>query len=527
MNIFLVDDEMGIVEGLKTIIRRHIPECNVVGTAYNGVEGARLIKDAKPDIVITDIRMPQADGLEMIQRLKAAGCPAKFIILSGYAEFEYARKGIHLGVQFYINKPVEEEELQDCVRRVMAEIDAERAKLREVDRLREQVHSKLAESVLRDVIDAGGEDPAHLKPLLGTIGFPLMEEGYICALLEFDTGADALQEERIEALYREIEMSLHPYRHIYCFRYAASQLAVIVGGGGLEERAFARAVKGIKENLLNRLKLPVLAGTGLVYDTVGGISKSFEEARQALSYRALTGKHEVIAYSDIAGHQEEHRVIVSAELIAVLETCIDNNDPGGSLAAIDTIFASLAAEKSLSLAALQSQCLTILLSSLRKLPFHQLQHHDFLNNHILPLDGIARFKTMDQLRDWLSEAARRIIAFKSDHRMSRKKDVIAEVKEYVAEHYRENISLAELSGRFFINPYYLSQLFKQKTGGTYLNYLAKTRIDKACELLEQTELKVYEICQLVGYTDANYFARLFEKQVGLKPTEFRRRQSGL
>jgi len=404
MNIFLVDDEMGIVEGMKTVIRRHIPECEVIGIAHNGLEGARLIQDAQPDIVITDIRMPQADGLEMIERLKAAGCRAKFIVLSGFAEFDYARKGIHLGVQFYINKPVEEEELRDCVRQVMAEINSERAKLREVDQLKEQVHSKLTESVLRDMIDAGGEDPAYLLPMLGTIGFPLAGTRYCCALLEFETGTDALQEGRIEVLYREIESCLHLYMNVYRFRYVGSQIVVIVTGDlSLEEREFARSVGKMKENFLSRLSLPMSAGISSVHDTVSGISKSFEEARQALS------------------------------------------------------------------------------------------------------ESILKF-----------------IEFKSTHKMSRKKDVITEVKEYVVEHYQENISLADLSGRFFINPYYLSQLFKQKTGGTYLNFLAKTRIDKACELLEKTELRVYEICQMVGYTDTHHFTRLFEKLVGCKPTEYRK-----
>ena len=106
MRLILVDDEKGIVDGLKKMISRYIPECEVVGTAYNGLEGFKLIQKMHPDIVITDIRMPQTDGLDMIRMLKDVSIQTKFILLSGYADFEYARRGMQLGVQFYINKPV-------------------------------------------------------------------------------------------------------------------------------------------------------------------------------------------------------------------------------------------------------------------------------------------------------------------------------------------------------------------------------------------------------------------------------------
>jgi two-component system response regulator YesN len=124
------------------------------------------------------------------------------------------------------------------------------------------------------------------------------------------------------------------------------------------------------------------------------------------------------------------------------------------------------------------------------------------------------------------QVIRGVIAFKTEHDLSRKKDVISEIKAYVTKHYNEQISLADLAARFFISPYYLSQLFKRKTGGNYLNYLTQIRIDKAKELLENTDLKVYEVCQMVGYTDTQHFARMFEKLTGCKPREFRRNLPG-
>jgi two-component system response regulator YesN len=525
LKVFLVDDEKGIVDGLHKLIGRYIPECEIVGVAYNGLEGARLIQERQPDIVITDIRMPHADGLDMISRLKTAGCQAKFILLSGYADFEYARQGMRLGVTFYLNKPVEEEELRDCVCKVMEAIRDERAKLQEVDDLKQEVHSHVLESALRDIIDAGSDNPVYVGELLHLARIPQERSRFLCVLLEFDGSLSTLMESGLNWVFSQVDRALRQYRAVYRFRYSGTQVAVVVTDGAfIEYEGLLRAVNRLKESVFREIKLSMTVGIGTVKEQAGDISLSFEEARQALSYKVIRGVGAVIPYPEIADLMVG-RPIVSEELIDKLEAALDNTDEDGCVGAIREIFRWIGTEHGMRPADLQLQCLNILLSSVRKMSFQQLQQNDLLGHHILSLEGISRFTTLDRLEEWMIEVIKGIICFKLEHHIPKKKDVIAEIKEYVTEHYDEAISLAELSARFFINPYYLSQLFKQKTGDTYLNFLAQVRINKAKELLEKTDLKVYEICKTVGYSDAQHFARLFEKLTGCKPSEYRRKHS--
>ncbi|MBW4085073.1 response regulator [Paenibacillus sp. S150] len=525
MNIALIDDEPGILEGLKLIVKRNLPECKVIGTAHNGVDGIRLIREKKPDIVLTDIRMPQADGLEMIGALKAGGCTARFIILSGYADFEYAKKGMQLGVQFYVTKPVEEEDLQRSVRSLIAEILGERARLRQMNELKEEIRSRTAEQMLRDILDAGSDSPAYLQELGGDYPFGRPGFRYLCALIEFD-GLTELRPDKLQLLYGTLDSGLKAYKAVYRLRYVGSQVAVVVcHDKELDEARMVRSLEAVKNTVTLAAGLTLSVGVGSVCMGRDGIGKSFDEARQALSCKVLKGCGTVLSYSATV-RSGGSRNAVPEQHIARLEACVDNEDTAGSVQVIREIFESLAADSSLSLADLQYQCLNILLSSVRKMPFHQLQQNDTLGRTILSLEGISRFRTLEQLRDWLTEIIGRIIEFKSVRNTAKKKDHIAEIKEYVSEHYHESISLAELSGRFYINPYYLSQLFKQKTGDTYLNYLINLRMGKAKELLEKTDLKVYEICQRVGYSDTNHFARLFERHTGRKPTEYRKNPAG-
>ncbi|MBP1966842.1 response regulator [Paenibacillus aceris] len=522
MKLILVDDERVIADGLQKMISRYIPECEVIGVAYNGLEGFKLIQKRQPDIVITDIRMPQADGLEMIKMLKEAGCQTKFILLSGYADFEYARRGMQLGVQFYINKPVEELELRDCVCQLMEAIRAEKAKLQEVDDLKMEAHSRIQESALWDILDVGNDNTVQVEELLRGAGIPTEGYCFVCAQLEFDNHLGPLKEFGLDPVFRQVERALGRYGAVYRFRYSGSQVAVVVAHGeDIEYGELVLAVHRLKEAVFRELKLSMTVGIGTVQERAAGICKSFEEARYALSYKVIKGVDAVIPFPEIIS-LTKHRHPVPEEMIAKLEAGIDNMDEEGCVFTIREIFRWMEPESRMSPADLQLQCLNILLSSVRKMSFQQLEQNDFLGRNILSLEGISRFRTLERLEEWMVQIIREIITFKLEHNIPKKKDIIAEIKDYVSKHYDEPISLADLASRFFISPYYLSQLFKQKTGDTYINFLAQCRIGKAKELLERTDLKVYEICRKVGYSDTQHFARLFEKLTGFKPSEYRK-----
>ncbi|MCG7381601.1 response regulator [Paenibacillus sp. ACRRY] len=522
MKLILVDDEKGILEGLKKMIDRYIPECEVVGTAYNGREGFELIQKWQPDIVITDIRMPQVGGLEMIQMLKEVDIQSKFILLSGYADFEYARKGMQLGVNFYINKPVEEQELRDCVCQVMDTIRIERSKVQEMDALKLASYQRIQEDGLRDILDMGN-DHTEIAEELQRIGcMPKQGTQFTCILIEIRSKADRLKELGFDPVFRQIDLVFRQYSNVYRFRYSGAQIAVIVmHDEALESRDMVNTTQRLHEVLFRQLNVSSVIGIGSVQNRPGGVSQSFEEARNALSYQVIKGAEPIISFTQIMNLTGKSE-LVTEEMIADLEAAIDNMDERESVDMIHRIFRKIEADSGFSPADLQLQCLNILLLSIRKVSFQQLQQNRLLSRQLLSLEGISRFKTLASLEQWMVEVIGGIIGFLLEQRTPKKKDMISEIKEYVTDHYDEPISLAELAARFYMNPYYLSQYFKQKTGETYLNFLTHIRISKAKELLEQTDMKVYEICHKVGYSDAQHFARMFEKWTGFKPREYRK-----
>ncbi|BFT74437.1 response regulator [Paenibacillus sp. P36] len=522
MKVILVDDEKSIVEGLKRMVNRYIPECEVIGTAHNGLEGFKLIQTLQPDFVITDIRMPQADGLEMISMLKDEGSSIPCILLSGYTDFEYARRGMQLGVRFYINKPVEIDQLRESVYQVMDAIRADKAKVQEVNELKQEVLSRKQEKAWRDVLDLGNDNSELVEELLQVAQIPMEGAFFGSVLLEFDSNVDGSKEFGLHPVFDHIDRAFKHYRGVFRFRYTGAQVAVILANDkSIKNEDVVQACVLLKQAVYQDLKLSMTIGIGTIQKRVVGVSQSFEEACYALSYKVIKGTNAVIPFPEITNLTGPSHA-VPTELIDKLETGLDNMDEAGCVDIIREIFRRMEAEKSMRPADLQSQCLNILLSSVRNMSFQQLQQNDFLGRHILSLDSISRSRTLEQLEEWTVKVIRGIISFKLEHNIPKKKDIITEIKEYMTKHYHEPIKIADLAARFFISPYYLSQFFKQKTGETYVNFLTQIRINKAKELLQNTDLKVYEICQMVGYSDTQHFARLFEKLAGCKPREYRK-----
>ena len=129
--------------------------------------------------------------------------------------------------------------------------------------------------------------------------------------------------------------------------------------------------------------------------------------------------------------------------------------------------------------------------------------------------------TLYELENWTFNLLKGAGELLESESMNGRRDLIAEAKAYIQEHFTGNITLNEIAEKFYVNPYYFSQLFKKKTGTTYQKYLTELRIRRAETLLRTTDLRVYEICEQVGYTDPNYFSRLFERSTGRKPAAYR------
>ena len=515
--VLVVDDEPSITEGISFLIDRLIPDCEVVALAYDGAEGFQKAISLKPDIIITDIRMPEVDGFEMIRRLKETDFQSRFIILSGHAEFAYARTAIKLGVEEYITKPVEEDELCLVLNKACNLVKEERRKHEQV----QEMERAMMEYTLKDILESTEAKSEINKKRLQGLGIPASHKWYVGAVVENnDKNAAEIRNDFMDGLKRLME------RHIaFCpvkIAVPVSDISiVIIVAHDADYQKLSDNMGKLRADLSRTLEVSINIGMGRMYHRIEDIRESFEEARCALNYKIIKGLDCVITYDQIYDIDSKPKM-VAAEDIKRFESYIDSMDDKGCKLVIDDIFRKVEKEKDLTLTDLQLLSLNLILSGMRKMSFMQIQLNEYLGKNIFSLESIAKFQTTTQLKNWIFNMLKSMNELMLKNTVPEKRDVIEEAKEYMCRNFNKNISLKELSERFFINPYYFSQLFKKKTGETYQNYLIKLRVDRAKKLLEETDLKIYEICELVGYTDINHFNKIFERVVGRKPSEYKK-----
>ena len=503
--VLIAEDEKEKAKGIAYLVEKYSPECTPVLLAHDGQEGYEKALAEKPDIILTDIRMPVMDGLEMIRALREAEFPAEFIVLSGYAELSYAKRAIELGVRDFITKPVDEKELSKTLSKVCKEI-AERRKTEDsLSRLNDDMRNY----ALRDFLTGGIDSQHKVGEYLAQRNVLDVYGQYSCILIEWEEGNPEIEEGLLS----------QNGRFLYGIKMGNAQAAVIVGGKNLsleEKKNLLRNYYASGEDKRGEISV----GIGSTYEDYTQLPKAYEEARVALNYRILKGSSTEILFEELYDMENRTDLLTEKETEQLKER-IDRFDQDGFCIAVKGIFQRVLSENNLSLSELQKLSLNIVLLGLHNIPTAQLQLNEYFGKNLFTLKSIEKFKTIEQLENWIMNMVSSMNEVMLKDIVPKKKDVIVDAKEYIRKNYDQNITLNDISKQFYINPYYFSQLFKKKTGVTYQKYLTDYRVDRAKKLLAETELRIYEVCRLVGYSDVNHFNQVFERAEGMKPSEYR------
>lgn len=510
--IIIIDDEKNIREGLKVIFDWNKYDCEVIATLEDGKEGLEAALALQPDIIVTDIKMPIMDGLEMIKQLIQHNCRSKLIILSGYSEFQYAKKAIALGVKSYLLKPIDEEELDTCLSLIIDEINKEKQVKQSFVEFKERIET-FRDLALKDIVDGCTQNDEEIKTILDALGCSFQSNDYVSAIIEISDRSLCYSRRDILSLEQQLTDHQSP---VYLFSYGEHQIGCIICNNPRRTDYYYKFHDTISHFFMKQ----VIFAVGNTYKNLGQLSQSFNEARFALGYKLIKGSHCVLIHEKIT-EETQTTNSYSQEIFEQLDHYIDRLDFESATKLIKDYFRNLKTTEKVSLLDLQLNCLYFIIPTIRSLPSIQDKLTELLGKNFLSLDEIFRFNTLDELVNWLTNMIASIIELKRQHRPYQQGEVIDDIKAYIDKHYSENITLSSIADVFFISPYYLSQLFKSKTGQNYLKYLTHKRVEAGKELLQNSNLKIYEVASQVGYDNTKYFSKIFEKHVGCKPSVFR------
>ncbi|MDR1638452.1 MAG: response regulator, partial [Clostridiales bacterium] len=382
-SVVVVEDEPDIANGLKKLVERLSPECKVVGVAHDGEEGMQKIQYFNADIVLTDIRMPGMDGIEMIKRLKSLGCNAQFVILTGYAEFSYARSAVRLGVCDYLTKPIEEDELSFILHKIGSSLEDSHRSMSHIESLegKIEIYSKsIREYELKSFLESDETDQKLILSEIKRFGFP-MDASYGCAMVEFAESES------------DLSSVLDLSQNYWLFPCQKNTTAVFVAFDSEPNW------EGFWQSIHQTLKDKACIGLSEIHQSAAKLREAYLEARHALNYKVIRGSA-LISYSDVKQFRGVG-VTVSPSNLKRLEECMDAMDNDELAIVINSIFKELSQMTDLSLTDLQLVSLDLILAGVRKIPCLRMQLNSFLGKNILSLDSIANFQTMDELSNWI------------------------------------------------------------------------------------------------------------------------------
>lgn len=532
LRILVVDDEIGIIQLIKRLIDPAIP-AEVIGEADDGNRAYELMKRIKPDIVITDIRMPGLSGVELVQKAREEGLPCEFILVSGYRDFNYARSAIRYGVLDYLLKPINREDLNQLIMGVYEKQKnsnqiRERLAIAEEQLARNQ--SFLRKELLMRCIDyiEKGRPLENIEKYSG--GFLPSEGIYNAVIIKLDTELEEAEEffiqrnaELISKQYIRSIGSLCQELEEFC---AGSRNYVLIRTDSREDMDRIREL--LEKNFLEKTPrfypFIVTAAMGKAAEDLTHLKDCFVTADRTLWQRLRKGCGRFLYYErDVKENGEEQGTIgeeacekIRKEILTLsgqraegmLERYLEEvsrrdqpvyqlkNQVCGLLELVDSITGS--SEEGEDLEEERTQEVRTLEKS---------------------LDGCM---DQEQIIAFCLHHCRQMIENCIGRKTEKNSRAVRKVQAYLKEHIRDEINLEKIAAQVGLTGAYISTIFKKETGMTPTNYLIQLRIEKAKELIRTTDLTINEVAYAVGYVDARYFSKLFIKIVGIKPVEYRR-----
>ncbi|WP_145025366.1 response regulator [Paenibacillus sp. Y412MC10] len=508
--VLLIDDEPAALEGLELWIDWEELGFEVCGRASNGKEGLHFIRELAPDLVITDVRMPLMDGLEMIEAWSREGtAPVKFAIVSGYGEFKYAQKALRYGVNAYLLKPVIPEEAAEQIRDIRRELVREREEqsLTKIASYEEAVSMiKVLLNGSPDALDGREKEVTRLSDAMPAWNMCLVQ-----------AAPDALSRLRAKAA-----AMAGAGEYIYLVDLEPSSFGIVYGWNSAEDND--KAAYAMAEELLTEIAdgQRVFMALGQAENSLLRISRCCKAAKKAIQYAFyLDHAPGLILYEQVEHLQfEDH--FERFDLFEEMFQAVSLLDKPSLRKAVQLADSSLR----------ESMPNPDFVKKIAIHVMYQIMSHmreaagpaaePWIEKYDIPRISGTVMTLGDVMGDLLS-CAEGCIDFFMREQQRQSQGIAQEIIDYVREHYREPLTIRKLAEVFYLHPVYLGQLLLKKNGIGFNEMLHNLRIEEAVRLLENSSLKNSEIAERVGYGHYGQFLKQFEARHAMSPNEYKKR----
>lgn len=531
--ILLADDEGIVLNALEFIIEKNFGGKYELETAKTGRNAIETAERFRPDIIFMDIQMPGINGIDAMREIRKFSANVIFVVLTAYDKFDYAKEAISLGVLDYLNKPVNRKTVVEVMEKAMREIDARREQRKNDLQFRERMETVMP------IIENGfiysillqerfEEDIENYKNLLG------ISEAYGCMLAvvfgdrqqgNYMTNAVGTSVKTQMDYYPKVrEILKDTFPGAVVGNVSANKIPVFMPAGGLKVEYNKRIEMIEKARMAAR---SMNKATGLSFRIgIGGVGKlkdtlqSYDDA-----LKALYSTRGSVAHVDdlpIAVEYEENYPVETEE--AIFEKLQDGKMEE-CFAQADKFFDWMVSQYGDDEMSIKLKVLEFVMNG-ESIMYRNGGHIYRFNSRKTYLQEVLDINGYELLKKWFMDKIRSVAAVMVRGSEDHTNELIRQAKEYIDNHFHKDMSLDDVSRELNISPYYFSKLFKEETGENFVEYVTGRRMDRAKQLLKNPEKSIKEICVEVGYSDPNYFSRIFKKYQGISPTEYKENVRG-
>lgn len=491
--VVVVDDEEPVLNSFDFIFNKYVTDFELCGSARSGTEAIKVIKEKRPDLVFMDIQMPGIDGIEVIKQLRPLFPNTVFILSTAYERFDIAQKAIRLGIFSYLVKPVSRNKILEELDKVQQHLDIRK---RESDDRLENLHlikktkSELQKSFLSALI---WNNPKENEWHEFKTAFSIKSDyGAICIVGGVSEISMDIRVDTFKTITKNIQ---YKYNCLYCD--LGDKLLLLFP----EERDL-KHLKFDLQNCINRVdQLDLILGVGSTVH-YSEITNSFSEA--------------FVPFSDDETETDvidiQHRKTRS-----LFRQILKSDRETGEYLFKDYWIQTFKRD---SFIVAKGKMVALFSLLIQDIESHILLEHHF---NIEPAEEIMPLENMESWEKWATGSIRTLFSVIEKNKNDSYPQPLSKALSYIAEHYKEKLTLTLVAEWCLVSPGYLSRLFSEHLDIKFIDYLNRYRVDQAISLLKEKDVTIKEVTFLVGYTDPNYFSRIFRKIKGISPSDFEKR----
>lgn len=526
--VLIVDDEVLVRVGLKSTIDWEALGFSVVAEASNGEQGFEAYKTYKPDVILTDIIMPKKDGLWLTKQVRQLDAQVKLLILTSYDDFTYAREALKSGADDYILKlEAEDEELIKIMTAIKERLDNELSQQEKYDRLIKHMDTNIGGMkgrILEDLLKSAMVVDERLQSMCLSLNFPIVDTKFSLIVFsrdDWERKVDFSTEEWQQmnsAVVNIVSSILEERRLRFLIRESNNQFIFLIASETIDAVQISRIIDLARSSVLQYFEIPLSAAVDNIFEDIKLLPELYKDMSQKLEQLFYLDESSVINASERSLQKINIFSIKKSYVQALLDNLNDENEEKAMAVLKETEdFFRKNNVKDIEVKLFYSN----LLSSIFDRYYHcfskseELQDYTYYHSKIMMT--VKMIKILTLIRGIVAKAIKNI----KSYRHNNSNHIIREAITYVEKNYQKKITLKSLADHVNLSKHYVCYLFKKETGENLSHYINKLRIEKAKQMVVESNCKIKEIYTELGFADQQYFSRTFKKLTGMTVMEYR------